>query len=205
MVRILKRQADIELSRIRLREKGCDTSTGWRRALFETLYRIRYRAPAPAVALNKSWDILSILETIESYLPRRNARILDMGSFNSEIALALWQAGYRELIAVDLNPAGQSIRWFGNRIDFRCENLYHPSVPPESLDAVTAVSVIEHGYDRNRLVDTLKSLLKPGGIALITTDFSFEKCHIEPEFRLCPVRSPRRLAFTNSRSHGQVP
>ncbi|MEK6579014.1 MAG: methyltransferase domain-containing protein [Bdellovibrionota bacterium] len=184
MLRILSDQNQIDQSRTSLRNLGCDTSRGWRRWLFKTLYRLRFRTPAPAVAFNKSWDILTLLETIQRYCPEPASQIFDMGSYNSEAPLALWSAKYRNIRAADFNPLGRSINWYGNRIQFKCENFYEPDIKPNSLDVITAVSVIEHGYDQKRLIQTINRLLKKGGIAILTTDYHQEKIRIAEDYRL---------------------
>jgi SAM-dependent methyltransferase len=114
------------------------------------------------------------------HAPDRTARIFEMGSFNSEIPLVLWRAGYRNIRASDFNPLGRAIRWYGNRIDFRCEDFYAPDLEPGSVGVMTALSVIEHGYDQARLVATAARLLEPGGVFLFTTDYR-EEGHAIPD------------------------
>jgi hypothetical protein len=120
------------------------------------LYLLRFRKPAEKVAVNKSWDVLSILQLIEKYKPNKDALIYDMGSYNCEIPLALWWRGYRNIMAADFNPIGRVINWYGNKIQFRNENFYKSTVTPHSLDVITALSVIEHGFEQ---VEFLKSVM----------------------------------------------
>lgn len=125
-----------------------------------------------------------MLTTIHRHVRDRQARTLDAGSVNSEIPLALWKAGYRNVAAVDLDPHGRAIRWYGNRIQFRCGDFYDAPAHAGTLDVVTALSVIEHGYDRDRLLRSLSRMLRPGGIACLSTDYRESPIRIPSEYRL---------------------
>src|SRR5262249_35847684 len=125
-----------------------------------------------------------LLETVKRFRPDRGARIFEMGSYNSEIPLALWGSGYRRIRAADLNPLGRSIRWYGNRIDFRCEDFYQPDAPDGSVDVITSLSVIEHGYAQGRLLALADRLLAPGGLLCLTTDYHEEAVPVPDDFRV---------------------
>lgn len=183
MIRILRDQTQISLARASLREAGLDTSRGWRRAMYSLAWRIRFRCAPQPVAFNKSWDVWTIYNTVLSHAPDRQTQIYEVGSFNSEIPLVLWQAGYRRIRAVDFNPMGRAIRWYGNRIEFRQENFYESDLPSQSVGVMTALSVIEHGYNQSKLVAAAERLLKPGGLLLLTTDYREEGVKIPEDFR----------------------
>lgn len=147
-----------------------------------------------------------MLTTIHRHLPDRRARALDAGSFNSEIPLALWNAGYRNLQAADLDPHGRAIRWYGNRIEFRRENFYEANIAPDALDAFTALSVIEHGYDQQRLLRLIRRVLRPGGIACLSTDYHEEPIAIPADYRIfgLPYRIFCRRDIENLLSEAQA-
>jgi SAM-dependent methyltransferase len=184
VIRILKGQPQIEASRKGLVQRGLDSSQGWRRAIFRFFYTIRFRKKPEHVAINKSWDVFTILNEVEKYFPDKKIKIYDMGSFNSEMPIVLWNAGYHHITASDFNPMGRSIRWYGNRINFQCEDFYKPDIPPNSLDVITAVSVIEHGFDEDKILKTFSNLLKKGGVVFLTTDFRDPKTSIPEDFTL---------------------
>jgi SAM-dependent methyltransferase len=183
MLRVLKDMKTIHEARAELRKRGLDTTQGWRRFLFTRLWKLRYSKPPEPVSVIKSWDVLQMTDTILKYVPDKNALIYEMGSYNSEISLALWGSRYRNIRASDFNPLGHTIRWYWNRIDFRAENFYEPALEPGSCSAIVALSVIEHGYDRDQLVKTVDRLLKPGGVFCCSTDYHDPKIHVPDTFR----------------------
>ncbi|MBK25463.1 MAG: hypothetical protein CME70_15820 [Halobacteriovorax sp.] len=185
MLKVLSNQGQINSAREELNKLGADTSTGWRRSLFKILYGIRYRSPAQPVSINKSWDTLVILKMIEEHFPDKlNTSIFEMGSYNSEIPVSLWNRGYRKIRASDFNPKGQCINYYANSIDFHVEDFYAPAIPEESLDVMTALSVIEHGYDQKKFLRACQKYLKPGGMVIFTTDYHKEKLSIPEDYRL---------------------
>ena len=183
MISILKDATEITRAREELRFVGLDTSRGWRRALYSLRWRLRFRCAPEPVAINKSWDVWTMYQSVLTHVPDRSARVFEMGSFNSEIPLVLWRAGYHTIRASDFNPLGRAIRWYGNHIDFRCEDFYRPDLPPGSVNVMTALSVIEHGYQQDKVIGTAARLLAPGGIFLLTTDYHENGVKIPPDFR----------------------
>ncbi|MBC7430415.1 MAG: methyltransferase domain-containing protein [Bacteriovorax sp.] len=184
MIEVLKSKEQIREARAELKEAGVDSSTKFARRVYQALYWLRFRKPAEQVAVNKSWDVLTILKTIQKMKPDKNTAIYDMGSYNCEIPLALWWSGYRNIMAADFNPIGRAINWYGNKIQFRQENFYKSTVASQSLDVITALSVIEHGFEQVNFFKVCHGLLKPDGLVLITTDFHAEKIKIDPNFKI---------------------
>ncbi len=182
MLRVLKNQQTITEARGELRKLGLDTSRGWSRLRFSVFWMLRFRMVPEPVAVIKSWDVLQMTQTVMKHVTDRNALIYEMGSYNSEISLALWRSGFRNIRASDFNPLGRAIRWYGNRIAFHAENFYEPAVELGSCAAIVALSVIEHGYDRENLVRTVDRLLRPGGVFCCTTDYHEEKIEVPITF-----------------------
>jgi glycosyltransferase involved in cell wall biosynthesis/SAM-dependent methyltransferase/cephalosporin hydroxylase len=117
----------------------------------------------------KSWDVLRTLTFIEARLPT-TARILDLGAYCSEIPCILHEAGYRNIAGVDLNPELPGMP-FAEDIEYRIANFHYTNFPDASFDAITAVSVIEHGFDGSRLLKEVSRLLKPGGWFIASVDY----------------------------------
>ena len=120
--------------------------------------------------IRKSWDVLWMLDRIG--LQNTHARVLDVGAYRSEMMAALVRAGFDRSVGVDLAfPTGT-----GNpgASYARADMMQTPFVDG-SFDHLTAVSVIEHGFDCQRLFAEVARLLKPGGTFLASFDFWPEK------------------------------
>lgn len=121
----------------------------------------------------KSWDVLTTLEFIESSLAR-DAPILDIGSYASEVPVSLAKLGYSNVAAIDLNPELRRMPC-QDRVRYEIGDFMATRFPPESFAAITATSVIEHGYDPARLLSEVGRLLTPGGYFLASVDYWPEK------------------------------
>lgn len=96
----------------------------------------------------------------------RGGRAIDLGAGSGALAVRLRDMGY-EVIAVDMN----SERYKAD-IPFIQLNLNNPDFSPlrnGAFDFVTAVEVIEHLESPIAFLRHIPSLLKPDGVALITT------------------------------------
>jgi SAM-dependent methyltransferase len=138
----------------------------------------------------RDWELARILEAIRP-VPVGSS-ILDTGSFNTYLPLALAAAGYR-LTASDLlwMRAIKSLErrlglapkkateapfgaWLGvyrrAGVPVRNLNLTRLACPDASFDCVVALSVIEHVADVERSLSEMYRVLAPGGRMLVTTD-----------------------------------
>jgi SAM-dependent methyltransferase len=138
----------------------------------------------------RDWELARILDSIRP-VPVGSS-VLDTGSFNTYLPLALAAAGYR-LTASDLmlSRAAKSIErrlglapvkpteapfftWLGvyrrAGVPVRNLNLTRLSCPDSSFDCVVALSVIEHIGDVERGLSEMYRVLAPGGRMLVTTD-----------------------------------
>jgi SAM-dependent methyltransferase len=118
---------------------------------------------------NKSWDVARTLELIEARLPA-DAPVLDLGAFCSEVPVALAMMGYTQVHGIDLNPAIARMP-MADRVRYAVGNFMDTPYADASFDAVTAISVIEHGYDPERLLAEVARLLRPGGMFLASFDY----------------------------------
>ena len=121
----------------------------------------------------KSWDVLRTIEFIESTLSKES-RVLDIGAYCSEIPCILHQLNYPNLAGIDLNP-GLAGMPFQESIDYKIANFHYTDFEDSTFDAITAISVIEHGFDRPRLLKELSRILKPGGWFIASVDYWQEK------------------------------
>lgn len=121
----------------------------------------------------KSWDVARTLAFIEQKLTK-DARILDLGAFCSEVPVALARMGFRGVHGVDLNPAVSTMP-HADAVKYSVSDFMHTPFPPASFDAITSISVIEHGYDPESLFAEVGRLLKPGGYFIASFDYWPEK------------------------------
>jgi len=117
----------------------------------------------------KSWDVLRTIQFLEQHVPKDRA-VLDIGAFASEIVVALHRAGFRNLAGVDLDPQIARMPYNG-AIKYEVANFLETRFPDASFDAITSISVIEHGFDGGRLFKEMSRLLRPGGYFIASFDY----------------------------------
>jgi SAM-dependent methyltransferase len=117
----------------------------------------------------KSWDVALFADLLIRELPT-HARVVDVGSVASELLWALHLAGFEDLVGCDVDARVVTMP-FAGRIHYRIGELSTLHLPAGSVDAVTAVSTIEHGVDLRSFLATTSSLLRPGGLLCLSTDY----------------------------------
>jgi SAM-dependent methyltransferase len=121
----------------------------------------------------KSWDVLRTLDAVLDGVPR-DAPVLDVGSFASAIPPALAASGYTAVAGIDLDPQVRGMP-AADRVEYMFGDLMETRWPDGRFAAVTAISVIEHGFEADRLLPEVARLLAPGGLFLFSTDYWPEK------------------------------
>lgn len=139
------------------------------RAEVERSTRIVRDAGLPVYSVPaKNWDSLAALGAILNRTGPE-ARVLDAGGImQSVISSWLWLAGYRDLWCI--NPIFE--RPF-RHADIRYEpgDATATRFPSASFDAITCLSVVEHGVDLDGYFREAARLLKPGGVLVTSTDY----------------------------------
>jgi len=121
-----------------------------------------HRAP------EKNWDHLAAVEAILASTPR-TARILDAGAeFYSNVLPALFLHGYRELYGINLSFSDEARR---GPIRYLPGDLTRTPFPDAHFDAITCLSVIEHGVPLEAYFREMHRLLQPGGRLITSTDY----------------------------------
>lgn len=121
----------------------------------------------------KSWDVLQTATFLEESLPR-DAPVLDLGAYGSEILWVLSTLGFEDLHGIDLDPRVVSMRLPG-RVRLDIGDFYRTGLAPGRFAAVTAISVIEHGYRERQLFEEVSRLLRPEGYFIASFDYWPEK------------------------------
>jgi SAM-dependent methyltransferase len=163
-----KRQIEEARQFLRNRRISCATP-GW----LALLQRYRLASGIRIGDYVKSWDVLKTVSFIEERL-QKDAPILDIGAYASEVPSILHKAGYRRVSAVDLNPDIVKMP-HAHDIDYRVGYFLQAPYPDQSFSAITAISVIEHGFQSGALAAELARLLKPGGLFIASFDYWREK------------------------------
>jgi SAM-dependent methyltransferase len=135
------------------------------------------RRPRVAPDPIKAWDVLHVLEAIVQSTPRESP-VLDLGSLSCPVLPCLHRLGYSDLHGIDLNPEVREMP-FAAEIDYRVADMTAAPWPDGSFAAISAVSVIEHGFDRDTLLDEIARLLRPGGLFVFSTDYWAEKINTD--------------------------
>jgi ubiquinone/menaquinone biosynthesis C-methylase UbiE len=169
-IEVLARSADNLTAREQMRRRGLDCSTP---RVARWLRRAHLLGGVNVGLRQKSWDVLKTLEFLDRHVEKVNP-ILDLGAHTSEMLLSLQKMGFSELTGIDLDPEVAQMP-SGGAIKYITGNLMQTPFPDESFAAVTAISVIEHGFSAPRMFGEVSRLLKAGGYFVGSTDYWPEK------------------------------
>ena len=136
-----------------------------------------HRAP------EKNWDHLAAVYAIAG-ATGRTARVLDAGAeFYSNVLPALFAGGYRELYGINLSYTDKARR---GPIQYLPGDITRTEFPDGYFDAVTCMSVIEHGVPLEPYFREMFRVLKPGGLLITSTDYWEE-----------PIDTTGKMAYGN--------
>ena len=129
----------------------------------------------------KNWDSLAALSAILTKTDT-SAKILDAGAEMYSVILP-WLSlyGYQKLTGINL-VFDQPIKQ-GN-ILYEYGDLTQTQYQSNSFEAITCLSVVEHGVDLRAYFQEMSRLLKPGGILVTSTDYYNE-----------PIETQGKVAF----------
>lgn len=165
-LQVLQSQAQIEDARRSMRDRNISALDKPYAAWLQRLHLVR----GPVIGdVQKSWDVDLALRHLESTL-QRDAPILDIGCYASEVLLSLHKLGFTNLTGVDLNPRLTAMP-LGDRIKYVVSDFMQTPFENSSFQAITSVSVIEHGYKPRPLLAEVARLLRPGGTFLASFDY----------------------------------
>ncbi len=118
----------------------------------------------------KNWDSLAAWSIINRYFSRRHdAKILDAGGETYSVILKqLQKAGFRDLTCINLVFKTSVIR---KGIRFQYGDITQTDFSKSQFDAITCLSVIEHGVDVNSYFKEMSRILKPGGVLVTSVDY----------------------------------
>lgn len=136
--------------------------------------------------LCKNWDSLAALDIVLANT-HCGARIFDAGAETYSMILPwLYLYGYRDLIAGNLvfkRPFNRG------PIRYQFANIANSGFESGSYDAITCLSVIEHGVDLEAYFREMARLLKPNGILVTSTDYFEGPTNTHGQIAYgCPIR-----------------
>ncbi|MCM8797343.1 MAG: class I SAM-dependent methyltransferase [Candidatus Omnitrophica bacterium] len=117
----------------------------------------------------KSWDVLSTLDFLEGHV-QQDEPILDIGCYASEVIVALHRLGYSDLTGIDINAGIYKMPHYPC-IRYEIADFLNTGFPDAHFRAITAISVIEHGFNSQLLLKELSRLLKPNGYFIASFDY----------------------------------
>jgi len=116
----------------------------------------------------RNWDALGAVGAVLSRAGHQ-ARVLDAGSARYSVVLPwLRLYGVRDLVGINLE-FGPEVR--RGPVTYRYGDETATDFPAESLDAVTCLSVIEHGVSVKAFLEEAARILRPGGVLCLSTDY----------------------------------
>ena len=170
---VLQNEMQINSSRLEMDEKGLShisSPDSHIRAI------LRYLGLITEVVIGdrlKSWDVLSTIKFLENHV-RKNEPILDIGCYASEVIVALHNTGYTNLTGADLNPNLEKMP-YQDSIHYETVDFMQTSFADASFEAITSISVIEHGFNGKSLLKEMSRILKLGGYFIASFDYWPEK------------------------------
>ncbi len=116
----------------------------------------------------KNWDVLGAVRAVLEHAGP-DARVLDAGAARySTVLPSLRLYGLTRLSGINLEFHRTTHRGV---VEFRPGDITATGLPDGSLDAVTCMSVIEHGVDVRAFLAESARVLRPGGVLVISTDY----------------------------------
>ncbi len=117
---------------------------------------------------SKNWDSLIAYKQIVEKFPK-DANILDAGAeVYSSILPWLFLTGYQHLYG---NNIIFKNRFKRGTILYDYGDITKTDFPLNFFDAITCLSVVEHGVELDQFFKEMSRLLKPGGILVLSTDY----------------------------------
>lgn len=167
---VLQDKSQISKARQELKEKGVSlVEPAWQ----SLIRRLGFILGVTVGDMIKSWDVLATLNFIQKHI-QKDEPLFDIGCYASEVIVALHKLGYSNLSGADLNPNLVKMP-YQNYIRYTIVDFLHTGFPDASFGAITAISVIEHGFNSPLLLKEVSRLLKPEGYFIASFDYYPEK------------------------------
>jgi SAM-dependent methyltransferase len=167
---VLSNSVDNIQARAEIRRRGLDFVTPW---FAKVLHKTRIVEGVNVGLLKKSWDVLRTIQFMEQHVSKTTP-IIDLGAYGSEVLCSLHKMGFSDLTGIDLNPALTRMPHKQN-IKYVTGDFTQTAFPTETFGAITAISVLEHGFCGPKVFREASRILKTGGYLTGSTDYWPEK------------------------------
>lgn len=165
-VEVLKSKRQNDEAREALRSRGLDMTSSWFAGVLKKLGMVKGINIGDRL---KSWDVIKTIDFIDENVPRGEP-VLDIGAYASEVPCILHRKHYTDISAIDLNPRIKEMP-YSAAIKYGVANFMETTFDDSSFAAVTAISVIEHGFNSRPLLGELSRILRPGGFFIASVDY----------------------------------
>jgi SAM-dependent methyltransferase len=119
----------------------------------------------------KNWDTFKCIAYVAS-LGDLETPVLDAGAGVRVVALRwLHQLGYRNLYGCDLKPTVVKPAYASLGIKMSAQDLTATNYADGFFQAVTCISVIEHGVPLEGFAREMARIIRPGGCLAVSTDY----------------------------------
>lgn len=165
-IEVLQSRAENKAARAEMRRRNIDCTS----SLFLRIARkIGLTKGVTVGSYCKSWDVLKTIQFLQEHVPQE-APILDIGAYASEVLCALHKLDHTNLTGVDLNPRLKQMP-HADSITYVTSDFLQLPFDDASFSAITAISVIEHGFNARRLLTEISRLTRPGGFFIASIDY----------------------------------
>ena len=169
-VGVLKSRIQVASARAEMKRRGIDCASSF---VDRVLRKTGLLKRANVGDRKKSWDIYQTVRFVEKSV-LKNTPVLDIGAHECEILPILHRLGYADLTGVDLNSRIREMPHAG-AIRYLTADFTEVPCKDDSFGCVTAISVIEHGFDAERLLTEMARIIRPGGFFVASVDYWPEK------------------------------
>ena len=192
-------------ARTEIRRRNLDFVTPW---FARILHKMRVTDGVSVGDFRKSWDVLRTIQFLEQHVSKTTP-VLDVGAYASELLCSLHKLGFSDLTGIDLNPNLTSMP-YREKVKYVIGDFTDTGFPDGTFGAITAISVIEHGFCGPKLFREAARLLRKGGYLVGSTDYWPRKIHtqdITPFALDWTIFSREEVAklIREARVHGLVP
>jgi ubiquinone biosynthesis O-methyltransferase len=122
--------------------------------------------------LNLIYDLLVDLKTGNSFPSMESA--LDIGCNMGLCSKMISDFGFKEVLGIDIdeeyiNHAKRRFEFSnGTRLEFKCMYAEKLSEMNKKFDLILCTEVIEHTQEPDKVIESIKNMLTPGGIAIVS-------------------------------------